>query len=241
MSPPISIDLWAKRYSRRLRLHIQKGSTSGLLLALKLGGEAAALGMETLDVARVHEQALKKIVLPNGMDTSRQRVIEQAKYFFEEVLVPIEQTHAAAKNDIRRVAQLGEKLRRKTEESVASTRQLKKDVVRRQTAEAALGKCGERHTHLVKKSRQLESQRRDQMHQILRAQENERQKTSQELQNEIAQILLAIHVRLLTLKDAAKANTESLKKEIAETQTLVKQSVLAVRRLSNETSHQHEI
>ena len=210
-------------------------------MALKLGGEAAALGMETLDVARVHEQALKLLVLPNGKDKACHRVIEQAKNFFEEVLVPIEQTHAAAKEDVRRVAQLGEKLRRKTVESVASTRQLKKDVVRRQTAEAALGKCGERHIHLVEKSRRLESQLRDQMHQILRAQESERQKTSQELQNEIAQILLAIHVRLLTLKDAAKVNTESLKKEIAETQVLVKQSVLAIRRLSHETSLHYEV
>lgn len=86
----------------------------------------------------------------------------------------------------------------------------------------------------------LESQLRDQMRQILRTQENERKKTSQELQNEIAQVLLAIHLRLLTLKEAAKANTERLKKEIAETQVLVKQSVLAIRRLLHEDNPHHE-
>ncbi len=196
--------------------------------------------METLDVAQVHEQALKLLVFPSGDGKVRQRVMEQAKNFFEEVLVPIERTHAAAKDDVRRVAQLGEKLRQKTAESVASTKQLKKDVVRRKTAEAALGKSGERHRRLVEKSMRLESQLRDQMRQILRTQENERKKTSQELQNEIAQVLLAIHLRLLTLKEAAKANTERLKKEIAETQVLVKQSVLAIRRLLHEDNPHHE-
>lgn len=198
------------------------------------------MGMETLDVARVHAQALNLLVLPGGKDRARHRIMNQAKHFFEEVLVPIEQTHAAAQKDIRRVAQLGEKLRRKTVESVASARRLKMDVVRRETAEVALGKSGERHRHLIEKSRQLEHQLRNQMRQILNAQEKEREKTSQELQNEIAQILLAIHLRLLTLKEAAKANTDRLKKEIDETQVLVKQSVLAIRRMFHEDSADHE-
>ena len=240
MSPQLSIDLWAKRYSHKLRLHLEKGAAVGLPLAWKLGGEAAALGMETLDVARIHEQALKMLVMPSGKDRARHRMIEQAKNFFEEVLVPIEQTHAAAKDDVLRVAQVGEQLRQKTAESMASTRRLQRDVVRRKAAEATLDQSGRRHVRLVKESRVLEGRLHEQMGQILAAQEKERQRTSQELQNEIAQILLAIHLRLLTLKEAAKANTVSLKKEIAETQVLVKQSVLAIRRLSHEASIHHE-
>ena len=65
-------------------------------------------------------------------------------------------------------------------------------------------------------------------HQILTAQEAERKKISHELRDEIAQTLLGINVRLLTLKKAAKGKTGSLKKEIANTQRLVRESVQSI-------------
>jgi signal transduction histidine kinase len=61
-------------------------------------------------------------------------------------------------------------------------------------------------------------------HQILSAQEEERKKISRELHDEIAQTLLGINVRLLTLKQAAAVNTKDLKKEIASTQRVVEKS-----------------
>jgi len=78
------------------------------------------------------------------------------------------------------------------------------------------------------------------MRKILSANEDKRQKASSKLQNEIAQILVAIHVRLLTLKEATKANTENLKKEIAETERLVKESVQTIKRLAYESGVHHE-
>ena len=208
--------------------------------ALGLGRQAAALGLEPLDVARIHEQALQALSVPNGSLRSRQRILARTKAFFEETIVPIEQTHAAAKEDVRQVAELGKELRQLTVESSASTQRLKKGVVRRRSAETNLKKSGERHARLVKKSQALEGRLQEQMRQMLAAQEDERLASSHNLQNEIAQILVAIHVRLLTLKEAAKANTDSLKKEIAETQALVKQSVVAIQRLANESGVHHE-
>ena len=66
-------------------------------------------------------------------------------------------------------------------------------------------------------------------HQVLAAQEEERQKISQELQDEIAQTLLGINVRLLSLKTQARSNSRGLKKEIASTQRLVAKSAESVR------------
>lgn len=231
---------WAKRYPAALRNYLGQGPRSSLRPALGLGRQAAALGLETLDVARVHEQALRALIVPNGSPRSRQRMLLRTKKFFEETLVPIEQTHAAAKEDVRHVAELDEELRLRTAESSASSQRLKQGVMRRQSAETDLRKCGERHARLVKKSVGLEGRLQEQMRQILAAQEDERRASSRKLQNEIAQILVAIHVRLLTLKEAAKANTESLKKEIAETQALVKQSVVAIQRLAYESGDHHE-
>ena len=62
------------------------------------------------------------------------------------------------------------------------------------------------------------------------AQENERTKMSLELQNEVAQTLLGINVRLLTLKQEAKNNTRGLKNEIASAQLLVANSARSVRK-----------
>ena len=138
------------------------------------------------------------------------------------------------------MAELGEELRERTAESDASTRLLKRGVVRRKASETALENSGARRALLLEKSRRLEGRLQDQMRQILATQEEKRRRASRQLQNEIAQILVAIHVRLLTLKEAFKANSESLKNEIAETQSLVKQSVQTIKRLANESGVHHE-
>ena len=231
---------WAKRYQAALARYLKKGPADSLAAALRLGHRAAALGLETLDVARSHERALLALVLPDGPAKVRQQVIDRSKPFFEETLVPIEQTHAAAKADVRHVAELGEELRARTVESSASTRRLERGVVQRQASEKALKKSGKQHALLLRQSRELQTRLRAQMRKILSTSENKRQQASFQLQNELAQILVAIHVRLLTLKEASLANTDNLKKEIAETQQLVKQSVKTIQRLANESGIHHE-
>lgn len=231
---------WGRRYQSALRTYLGQGPRASLRAALGLGREATALGLETLDVARIHEQALTKLVVPNGSVRTRQRIVSRTKKFFEEALVPIEQTHAAAKADVRRVAVLSEALRVRAAESAASTRRLKQGIRGRQSAEIELRKSGTRHARLVKKSRELEDRLQEQLCRILAAQEEERKVSSRKLQNEIAQILVAIHVRLLALNETTHANTESLKNEIAQTQALVKHSVMAIQRLAHESGVHHE-
>ena len=85
-------------------------------------------------------------------------------------------------------------------------------------------KCLEESLELQKRLRQL-------THQVLAAQEDERKKISRELQDEIAQTLLGINVRLLSLKQEARSNTKGLKNEIASTQRLVAKSARSVRQV----------
>ncbi len=207
--------------------------------AYNLGREAIALKLETLDVARIHAQSLEALSLPGDPSHGRPRMIERARQFFEETLVPIEQTHPAALEDVRQVAQLSQTLRERTAQSVDSTRRLKRGVVRRQASEIALDLSGKRHAQLVQKSRSLHNRLQAQMRAIISSNEENRKKTSLQLQNEIVQLLVAINVRLLTLKKAAKANTDRLKNEIAETQRLVTQSVETIKRLTNESDGCH--
>ena len=71
-------------------------------------------------------------------------------------------------------------------------------------------------------------------------QETKRKKISHDLQDEIAQTLLGINVRLLTLKKEALVNAEGFKKAIATTQWLVDKSVRSIRRFARECGKQQE-
>ena len=49
---------WAQRYQTALHKSLARSPWTSLPSALRLGGQAVTLGMETLAVARIHEQAL---------------------------------------------------------------------------------------------------------------------------------------------------------------------------------------
>ena len=69
-------------------------------------------------------------------------------------------------------------------------------------------------------------------HRILSAQEDKRKQISRDLQDEIAQTLLGINVRLLTLKKEAAIDANGLEKEIASTQRFVDKSVKSIKRFA---------
>lgn len=212
---------WSRRYQTALRKYVKQGVVASLRPAFVLGRQAVALGLETLDVAKVHEHALTNVVAPGGSSGTRQRMIVRASSFFAETIVPIEKTHRAAlKADIH-VKHLTQTLRRRTAESSASTQRLNRSILLRQGAEKALKKSGKHHAKLLVKAHRLQKHLRQLTCEILSAQEDKRQKTSRQLHDEIAQVLIAIDLRLLTLKKAARAGTANLKKEIANTQQLV--------------------
>ena len=112
--------------------------------------------------------------------------------------------------------------------------QLKRDVIRRKNVEAALKKSGVHYTKLLKDSLHLQEGLRQLTHQVMAAQEEERKKISIELQDEVAQTLLGINVRLISLKKESRVNTKGLKSEIASTQRLVARSAKSVRRVARE-------
>ena len=121
----------------------------------------------------------------------------------------------------------------------ASKWSLKRGIAQRKIAEEALKQSREHYKALLDESLAMQTHLRRLTHQILTAQEAERKKISHELRDEIAQTLLGIKVRLLTLKGAAKGGTASLKKEIANTQRLVRKSVRSINQFVHELdSHQ---
>jgi len=220
----------SQRYVTALRKHLKPGPRSNLQPALRLGRRAVALGLETLELARIHEQALLTLGLSHG----RNGIIKRAEIFFTEAINPIVETHRAARQSKIDLNRLNETLGRRTLDLATTNRQLKRGIVRRKSVEAALKKSGVHYSRLLKDSLQLQEGLRELTHRVLAAQEDERQKISRELQDEIAQTLLGINVRLLSLKKEARVNTKGLKKEIASTQRLVAKSAKTVRRVARE-------
>jgi len=218
------------RYLAALRIHLKPGARASLLPALKLGRQAVALGLETLELARIHEQSLAALESSNGYDGLGKR----AGIFFAEAITPIVGTHRAALDSKIELNRLNLTLNKRTVELAATNVLLKRGIIRRRKVEAALKKSGEHYTRLLKDSLQLQEGLRQLTHQVLATQENERREISHELQNEVAQTLLGINVRLLSLKQEARTNTKGLKNEIASTQRLVAQSARSVRRVARQ-------
>jgi signal transduction histidine kinase len=226
----------SQRYTAALRKHLKQGPQASLQPAVGLGRQALALGLETLDVARIHERALATL----EASSSRDGIIKRAEIFFTEAITPIENTHHAALKTNARLSQMNKTLGRRTVDLAASNRSLKESIVRRRTVEEALKKSGGHSKELLEESRRLQKHLQHLTQQILSAQEDKRKTISRELQNEIAQTLLGINVRLASLKMEAAANTQGLKKEIASTQRVVDISVSTIKRFTRAFGNHHE-
>jgi signal transduction histidine kinase len=220
----------SRGYAAALRKHLEQGRQAGLQSARKLGRQAVASGLETLDLARVHVAALASL----EASSSRDGIIKRAERFFNEAITPIENTHRAAQEASGHLNQLTKTLGRRTVELAASGRHLKRRIVQRKAAEQALKNSGKHRANLLEQSHLLQEHLRQMTRQILLAQENKRTKISRELHDEIAQTLLGINVRLVTLKKEATVNAKGLKKEIANTRRLVEKSRKVLRRFVGE-------
>jgi signal transduction histidine kinase len=217
-------------YAAALIRHLKQGRQSSLRPARVFGRRAAALGLETLDVARIHEAALA------SLETTHHciGIIQQAELFFAEAIIPVEKALRAPRKANAQLTQLNRSLGWRIVDLAASNRFLKQGLIQHKAAEKDLQKSGKHNTQLLAESRQLQQRLRQLTHRIIAASEDERTKISRELHDEIAQTLLGINVRLLTLKNEATLNKEDFKKAIAGTQRLVRQSIRSINRFARE-------
>jgi signal transduction histidine kinase len=226
----------SRRYASALRKHLKEGPQASLHPARGLGRQAVSLGLETLDVAKIHEGALANL----EASSSRDGIIERAEIFFSEAITPIERTHRAALKANTHLLQVHKRLDRRTMDLAARNRSLKQGIVQRKAVESALRKSSDHSKELLKESQHLQQHLQHLAHQIMSAHEDNRRKISQDLRDEIAQTLLGINVRLMALKKDAGVNAESLQKEIASTQRIVDKSMKSIRRFAREVGKQHE-
>ena len=221
----------AQRYQDALREHLKRG---GLELAQGLGSQALAAGLQTLDLAKLHERILVTGVLPGCPAGKRAALIKQAGIFFAAAITPIEKTQRSAREATAQFKKFVETLSQRTVELAASNLELSLEITQRKAVEEALKNSERHYSQLLAKSDHLQQQLRRLSRQILTAQEDERKKISRELHDVIAQTLTGINVRLTALKKEAAVNTKGLDRNITRTQRLVQRSVNIVHRFARE-------
>jgi signal transduction histidine kinase len=224
----------SQRYQAALRKYLKQGQQANLELARGLGSRALNAGLQTLDLAKLHEQTLVRDILPGYSAGKRDALIKQAGVFFAVALNPIEKTHRTAREATAHLKKFIETLSRRTVELAASNLELNFEITRRKATEDALKKSEHHYSQLLEKSDRFQEQLRQLSRQILSAQEDERKKISRELHDVIAQTLTGINIRLSALKKEAAVNTKGLDRNIARTQRLVEKSVNIVHEFARE-------
>jgi signal transduction histidine kinase len=223
-----------QRYAAALERHVAQVSPAGLLAALGLGREMVAHGWETLDLAKIHNQAVVALLLPGHSASKKAGVSKRAMLFFTEANVPMEETNRAARLTDVQLGQLRRSLAQRTKALATADLQLRKGIQKRKTMADAFADSGRVHRQCLAESLQLQNHLRKLSHHVLEAQENERTRISRELQDEIVQTLVGINVRLLTLQKEAHTNSDGIKKHIANAQRLVVRSAKSVDRMAQE-------
>jgi signal transduction histidine kinase len=224
----------SRLYQLALQKTLKQGAATDLESARELGRHAMCLGLETLDMARIHEIALVSLVLPTYSASTNNSLMGRAGLFFAEAITPIEQTHRGAREANIHLNQVVKTLSQRTLELASSVEELKREILQRKVVEKSLRASELTSIKLLEKSQQMQEELRHLSRQLLSVQEEERRKISRELHDVIAQTLTGINVRLAGLTTESSTSTTQLRKQIAITQRLVEKSVDIVHRFARE-------
>jgi PAS domain S-box-containing protein len=109
-----------------------------------------------------------------------------------------------------------------------------RDITQRKRSEEALRKSEEHYRDLFNEAKAMQEKLRELSSKVLHAQEEERKRISRELHDEVGQALTAISVNLQLLKQKAAKVGQGLDATVAETQSLLEQTMYNVHRFSYE-------
>ena len=220
-------------YRAALKNYLHAAQPHDVSVAEKLGIKALKNGMETLDLARLHEATLLEILLLKSQ-RSNADMIRLAGTFFTEAMMPIEGSHRAVREKNVQIQAVNNELYQRTRELVAKNKELKKENQQRILAEEALKTSELRSRQLLKEALQFQQELRLLSRKHFQMQEEERKVISRELHDVVAQTLTGINIRLGALALQNHANASEIQKNIAITLRHVERSVDVVHRFARD-------
>jgi signal transduction histidine kinase len=222
----------ARNYAAALSKYLRQDLRTGSGAALRLGRQTTSLRLRTLDLARIHEAAMTALVQSGTMTGKKAAHRRRAETFFAEASAAIEEHYRAPGRSDAAFTRLEADLETRTRELAAANRQRRRAALRCKAVEEASEKRRVLHKRCLDESLELQNRLRQLTQRIVVAQEDDRSAISRQLQNEIAQTLIGINVRLLALQKEARGRTKRFKKDIASTQRAVVASATIVRRVA---------
>ena len=224
----------SRLYHAALLLHLKQGSATSVEPAQAIGHYAVDHGLETLDIARIHEIAVASLILPNYTSETSGVLMGRAAAFFAEVLVPIEKTHRGASEANIHLNQIVKALGQRTLELADSVKELKLEILQRRAAEDALKASELTTSQLLVKSLEMQEELRRLSRQLLSIQEEERRRISRELHDVIAQTLVGINIHISALALETSEELGSLQERITNTHSMVEKSLEIVHQFAHE-------
>ncbi|MDA7865246.1 sensor histidine kinase [Akkermansiaceae bacterium] len=225
---------FAESYLTALRKYLKDDGSLEPAVATALGLEAVDLGMETLELAQVHEDALILVVSPNKGARVREALIRRASKFFAEAITPIELTHRGARVASENLKVIVAELMQRRDELTESNQELQTEISQRKELEKSLRTSEQTSEILLKKSSALQKELRLLSRRLLSVQEEERKRISRELHDLIAQTLTGINLQLALLKTKSVSDAEEFHQKIETTQQLIEKSVDIVHRFARD-------
>ncbi len=221
-------------YLTALRLHGEEGLEVHLQVAQQLGAKAVRMGVDTLELAKIHEAALKTILSSPPITLNEEATTQRATLFFNETLTPIEKTHRNAVEAAAELHGTHTDLDQRTKDLELSKRQVARKIIEQKLTKEALHTSEETCSQLLRKSRILQEELRLLSRRLLSVQEEERKRISRELHDLIAQTLTGINLQLALFKTKAVSDAEEFHQKIEITQQLIEKSVDIVHRFARD-------
>lgn len=127
-----------------------------------------------------------------------------------------------------------EETRIRLEAANNSNSKLQREIVRRETVEAALRQSEGTARKLLEESNKMQRQLRDMSRRILQVQEDQRKEISRELHDQVTQTLVGINIHMAAYAEAVRADPGSMKRAAAPIRRLVERAVKTVHKFAQD-------